>query len=59
MSDPLLDTEDAGTAAGLTARRIRQLVQAGRIQNHGTPRRIRVRLSEVLEVAGDPLGIAA
>lgn len=55
MNDPILDTRDAATAAGLTPRRIQQLVKDGHIPNLGTPRRIRVRLSDVLPVTGDPL----
>ena len=58
MPEVILDTEDAGTATGLTSRRIRQLVAEGKIENVGAPRRIRVRLSEVLAVAGDPLNLA-
>ena len=57
MSDPVLDTRDAATAAGLTPRRIQQLVKEGRIPNVGTARRIRVRLSDVLSVTGDPLSL--
>lgn len=55
MNDPILDTRDAATAAGLTPRRIQQLVKDGHIPNLGTARRIRVRLSDVLSVTGDPL----
>ena len=57
MTDPILDTRDAATAAGLTPRRIQQLVKEGRIPNVGTDRRIRVRLSDVLAVTDDPLGL--
>ena len=57
MNDPILDTRDAATAAGLTPRRIQQLVKEGHIPNHGTARRIRVRLSDVLAVTDDPLGL--
>ena len=57
MNDPVLDTRDAATAAGLTPRRIQQLVKEGRIPNVGTARRIRVRLSDVLAVTDDPLGL--
>ena len=57
MNDPVLDTRDAATAAGLTPRRIQQLVKEGRIPNVGTDRRIRVRLSDVLAVTDDPLGL--
>lgn len=55
MNDPILDTRDAATAAGLTPRRIQQLVKEGRIPNVGTARRIRVRLTDVLAVTDDPL----
>lgn len=55
MNDPILDTRDAATAAGLTPRRIQQLVKDGHIPNLGTARRIRVRLADVLSVTGDPL----
>ena len=55
MSDPILDTRDAATAAGLTPRRIQQLVKDGRIPNRGTARRIRVHLDDVLAVTDDPL----
>lgn len=55
MNDPILDTRDAATAAGLTPRRIQQLVKDGHIPNLGTARRIRVRLTDVLSVTGDPL----
>ena len=44
----LIDTETAAVALGVTARRIRQLVAAGRLTNMGTPRRILIPLSEVL-----------
>ena len=44
MNSPILDTRDAATAAGLTPRRIQQLVKEGRIPNRGTARRIRVHL---------------
>lgn len=57
MNGPLLDTRDAATAAGLTPRRIQQLVKDGRIPNRGTPRRIRVHLDDVLTVTDDPLGL--
>lgn len=57
MNGPLLDTRDAATAAGLTPRRIQQLVKEGRIPNRGTPRRIRVHLDDVLAVTDDPLGL--
>ena len=57
MNDPILDTRDAATAAGLTPRRIQQLVKEGSIPNVGTARRIRVRLSDVLAVTDDPLGL--
>ena len=57
MNSPLLDTRDAATAAGLTPRRIQQLVKDGRIPNRGTPRRIRVHLDDVLTVTDDPLGL--
>lgn len=57
MNDPVLDTRDAATAAGLTPRRIQQLVKEGRIPNVGTARHIRVRLSDVLAVTDDPLGL--
>ena len=57
MNGPLLDTRDAATAAGLTTRRIQQLVKEGRIPNRGTPRRIRVHLDDVLTVTDDPLGL--
>lgn len=55
MNDPILNTRDAATAAGLTPRRIQQLVKDGHIPNLGTARRIRVRLTDVLSVTGDPL----
>ena len=55
MNDPILDTRDAATAAGLTPRRIQQLVKDGHIPNVGTARRIRVRLTDVLAVTDDPL----
>lgn len=58
MNDPILDTRDAATAAGLTPRRIQQLVKEGRIPNRGTPRRIRVHLDDVLTATDDPLGLA-
>ena len=57
MNDPILDTRDAATAAGLTPRRIQQLVKDGHIPNVGTARRIRVRLSDVLAVTDDPLSL--
>ena len=57
MNSPILDTRDAATAAGLTPRRIQQLVNEGHIPNVGTARRIRVRLSDVLAVTDDPLGL--
>ena len=57
MNDPILDTRDAATAAGLTPRRIQQLVKEDRIPNHGTARRIRVHLDDVLAVTDDPLGL--
>jgi len=41
---------DAAAAAGLSQRRIQQLVKEGRIPNLGTARRIRVRLADVLAV---------
>ena len=57
MNSPLLDTRDAATAAGLTPRRIQQLVKDGRVPNRGTARRIRVHLDDVLAVTDDPLGL--
>lgn len=57
MNSPILDTRDAATAAGLTPRRIQQLVKDGRIPNRGTARRIRVHLDDVLAVTDDPLGL--
>lgn len=59
LDDPILDTEMAGHVAGLSPRRIQQLVKAGEIPNHGKPRRILVRMSEVVRVCGDPLDIAS
>ena len=43
----LIDTAMAGVALGLTSRRIRQLVAAGKLTNYGTTRRILVELDEV------------
>ena len=57
MNSPILDTRDAATAAGLTPRRIQQLVKEGRIPNRGTPRRVRVHLDDGLAVTDDPLGL--
>lgn len=57
MNGPILDTRDAATAAGLTPRRIQQLVKEGHIPNRGTARRIRVHLDDVLAVTDDPLGL--
>lgn len=58
MNDPIISTALAAAACGKTDRRIRQLIREGRIRNWGSPRRIMVRLSEVLDVAGDPLGLS-
>ena len=58
MHNPILDTAEAAYACGRSERRIQQLVKGGLLENHGTPRRIRVRLSQVLAVAGDPLRLS-
>ncbi len=47
MNRPLIDTETAAYAAGITERRIRQLVETGALKNHGTARRIRVDFDEL------------
>jgi excisionase family DNA binding protein len=44
----LVDTEAAALALGVSARRIRQLVQEGRLTNHGTTRRVLISLDELL-----------
>ena len=43
----LIDTAMAAVALGVTDRRIRQLVTAGKLTNHGTTRRILLNLEEV------------
>ena len=43
----LIDTETAAVALGVSARRIRQLVEQGKLTNYGTTRRILVNLAEV------------
>ena len=43
----LIDTAMAAVALGVTDRRIRQLVAAGKLTNHGTTRRILVKLEDV------------
>lgn len=47
LDDPILDTEMAGYVAGLSARRIRELVQRGDLTNYGGRTRILLRHSEV------------
>lgn len=42
MPRPLIDTETAAYAAGVSERRVRQLVQAGELTNYGTRNRIRI-----------------
>lgn len=42
MNRPLIDTETAAYAAGISERRVRQLVQAGELTNYGTRNRIRI-----------------
>ena len=44
----LIDTETAAVALGVSARRVRQLVAAGKLTNKGTARRILIPLAEVL-----------
>ena len=44
----LVDTETAAIALGVTPRRIRQLVEAGKLTNHGTTRRIMLDVAELL-----------
>lgn len=45
----LIDSATAAVALGLTPRRIRQLVAAGRLKNYGTTRRILVSLDELTD----------
>lgn len=44
---PLLDTDTAATAAGVTPRTIRRWVTTGILRNYGDPHHIRVRLDDV------------
>lgn len=43
----LVDTLTAALALGITDRAIRYRIAAGKLTNHGTPRRIRVDLDEL------------
>lgn len=47
LDDPILDTEMAGYVAGVSARRVRELVQRGDLTNYGSRGRILLRLSDV------------
>lgn len=47
MNRPLIDTETAAYAAGVSERRVRQLVQAGELTNYGTRNRIRIDYDEL------------
>jgi excisionase family DNA binding protein len=47
----LIDTETAASALGVTDRTVRRWVRDGTLANHGTARRIRVDLDEVMRVS--------
>lgn len=55
---PLIDTAAAAIVAATTTRTIERWVHDGRLTNHGTPRRYRISLDELLTVLDQPADVA-